>query len=115
MTKDKPPPTLSNESREIWRKVNKSFDLEYEKLLILKTSLEQYDLYTKAREVVAREGFSVPTSQGIKTHPAVGAMKTARDGFLAAWRMMGIGVETNDVGRPTDKLELQWAKRLHLA
>ena len=114
MTKEKPPETLGKESRAIWRKITTAFDLEYEKLLILKTSLEQYDLYLLALKEVKDIGFTVQTAQGVKTNPAVGAMKTARDGHLATWRMLGIGVEVNDVGRPTDKEELEWAKRLKL-
>ena len=114
MTAKTPPNTLGLESRKLWLVLNRSFKLEHEKMLILKTALEQYDLYLLARAEVSRDGFSVPTAQGIKTHPAVGAMKTARDGFLAAWRLLGIDAEVGEVGRPTDKRELKWQDRLRV-
>lgn len=112
MTAKSPPKTLSTESRSIWMQINRNYELEYEKMLLLKTALEQYDLYIQSFEELRRDGISTETRQGIKTHPAASVMKSARDGFLQAMRLLGISLEVRDVGRPTDDRELKWRNRL---
>lgn len=112
MTAKSPPKTLSIESRRIWLQINRNFQLEYEKMLLLKTALEQYDLYMQALGELKRDGISTETRQGIKAHPAAGVMKSARDGFFQAMKLLGISLEVRDVGRPTDDRELKWRDRL---
>ena len=76
--------------------------------MVLKTALEQYDLYNRAQRQLKREKLTVPTAAGKKTNPLVTVMRTARDGFLASMRMLGLGLDVADVGRPVDKRELKW-------
>ena len=114
MTAKTPPKTLSKESVALWKGIIRDCNLEDSVLVILKTALEQYDVYIRARDTIEKEGITSPTREGVKTHPAVGVMKTARDGFLAAWKLLGIGVDIKDVGRPTDDRELEWSKKLGL-
>jgi len=108
------PVTLTAASKKIWGEICKAHQLERAQELILQTALEQYDLYMQFRKEVQRDGASTAARDGIKAHPAVSAMKTARDGFLAAWKMLGIGIEIREVGRPTDDRELEWASKLNL-
>ena len=114
MTAKSPPKTLDTETRSMWREINKTHELNYEQMLVLKTALEQYQLYHRARAELEKDGLSVPTPSGIKAHPAAGIMKSARDGFLLAWKQLGIALEVKGVGRPTDSRELKWRKRLNL-
>jgi len=112
MTAEKPPDTLSKDARALWRAINRDYTLQSGSLLILKTALEQWDLYMRAQRQLADGPLTVPTMHGEKTHPAVTVMRAARDGFLAAWRLLGIDVEAGEVGRPTDKRELKWGEKL---
>lgn len=114
MTAKSPPKGLSLNARKVWLEVNRSYALRYEQMLVLKTALEQYDLYHRAKDELDRDGISVPTKDGIKAHPAVGVMKSARDGFLLAWKQIGIALEVKGVGRPTDDRELKWREKLSL-
>ena len=109
------PVTLSKDSATIWGEICTAYELDRSQKLILQTALEQYDLYVQFLKTVQKAGASTPARDGIKAHPAVSAMKTARDGFLAAWKMLGVGIEVRDVGRPTDDRELKWAEKLGLA
>lgn len=90
--------------------------VEFDELLILKTALEQYDLLTKAREEIEKDGFSIPAQQGgLKAHPALRVLNDARCGFLAAWRQLGLGTESpGEIGRPPDSRELKWGPRFGL-
>ena len=114
MTAKTPPKTLTSETRRIWREINAGHELRYEQMLVLKTALEQFDLYVRAMAELERDGLSVLTKNGVKAHPAAGIMKSARDGFLLAWKQLGIALEVKSVGRPTDSRELKWQKRLRV-
>lgn len=108
----KAPGTLSKDAAKLYEEVCGLYDLDRAQQVMLQTAMEQYGLYLQFLAEVQREGASTEARDGIKAHPAVSAMKTARDGFLAAWKTLGIGIEVRDVGRPTDERELKWASRL---
>lgn len=114
MTAKTPPKTLGAESRRIWLQLNRSFEFEFEEMLILKVALEQYDLMTKAREEILSDGFTVEAQQGgVKSNPALRAFHVARCGFLEAWKTLNLNVEPpGSVGRPPDSRTLKWQTRL---
>lgn len=103
MTAKTPPKSLSKEARRLWLKLNREFDFEPENLILLKTCLEAYDRLKEARELLDREGLTVPAATGgVKAHPGLQAEKMARSGFLQAWRMLQLEIEppNHEIGRP---------------
>lgn len=94
MTTKKPPDSLSKEARRYWIDLNREWDFDRQALIVLKTALEAYDRLNAARETIDREGVSYRTDTGyIRENPALKVEKQARDGFLAAWRMLNLGLE----------------------
>jgi len=112
MTAKRPPDTLSKDARLLWLSINRDYTLASASMLILKTALEQWDLYMRAQRELTNEPITLDTPHGKKTHPATTVMRAARDGFYAAMRMLAIDIEANEVGRPTDKRELKWGEKL---
>ena len=98
------PGNLSNESKGIWKKLNSEWEFDTQALLILKTALEAYDRLTEARSQIDEEGITYLTDTGYRReHPAIKIEKQARDGFLAAWRMLNLNIEPpGDIGRPVE-------------
>jgi len=104
----KPPRHLSDESRRIWRELNAGWILEGDQLLTLRTALEAFDRLQQARRILDIEGLTCVsrTAAGevkVCRHPASSIEKEARNGFLAALKMLGLTMDevTNPPGRPS--------------
>jgi P27 family predicted phage terminase small subunit len=85
-----PPDHLSEQSKEWWRAVNEQYDLEPHALLLLKVAAETWDRLQQAREVIDREGLTVPTKNGLKTHPAIGIERDSRLAFARIVRELNL-------------------------
>ena len=97
----KPPTHLSKETREWWRKIEKSWTLDDAAYILLKTALEAYDEMHQAKAILKKEGVTIKTKTNIKKHPALEMLKVARSQFLASWRMLNFGIEPpGEIGRP---------------
>lgn len=110
----KEPNHLSIETKAIWRKVCKQWELKETDLVLLKVALEAYDRLQNARRGIAKQGATYKTDTGyIRENPLLKIEKEARGGFLQAWRMLDIGEGPPDpVGRPPTKREIDWNKML---
>ena len=70
------------------------FELEehHRKLLLL--ACEAFDRCAEAREILARDGLTIPTGDGgQKAHPAVAIERDARTGFMRALRELDLDTE----------------------
>ena len=103
MTHHKVPMTLKrDETKEIWKKINHDWKLDFDHRVILQKALEFLERSMEAREILDRDGLCFETAQGvIKKHPAIEIQKIADGQFLMAWRMLNLGVEAPlGIGRP---------------
>ncbi|MEW6771851.1 MAG: P27 family phage terminase small subunit [Bacillota bacterium] len=90
----KPPGHLSKEAKAWWRKILAEYILEDDGLIILKTTLENYDLMNTARELLARDGPTITGSTGVpRPHPALTLLKAATSGFYQGCRLLGLNIE----------------------
>lgn len=96
------PATLSAEAKRIWRNMNAEWTFDGQALLILKVALEAYDRLQEARRILDAVGCTYTTGTGFeREHPLVKIEKEARNGFLAAWRMLNLDIEPpGETGRP---------------
>ena len=90
----KPPGHFSKEAKIWWRKILTEFVLEDDGLLILKTTLENYDMIQLAREQLAQDGPTITGPTGVpRPHPALTLLKTATSGFYQGCRLLGLNIE----------------------
>ena len=87
------PKHLSDESKEIWKKLDLSFLLEASHRILLKVALESYDRYQGARQAIDAAGMTYKVGNLIKENPACKVEKEARSGFLQAWRLLQFDVD----------------------
>jgi len=103
MTNKEPPEGLSEKSRKIWLKINRNYELEYEHMILLKVALESLDLMIIARKCIDEQGIQIKQPSGFfRNNPALTVYKDSRNGFLQAWKQLGLPPEENEneVGRP---------------
>lgn len=88
------PSHLSTSSKRLWRTIAEDYfsgSGEDVPLLILTTMLECRDLADEARQVIAREGISVPTADGgVKTNPACAVLRDARSQMIRCAAELGL-------------------------
>ena len=97
------PKTLKSlEVKKIWTEITEAFELDESGLIVLKVALESYDRMIEARKILDTEGLTIVTPSGqVKKHPANEIEKTARAGFLMAWRMLNLNIDPpGAIGRP---------------
>lgn len=106
------PKYFSTYSKRIWKRIEKQIGKE--QLIILDTALRAYDQMIKARKEVDKNGLIVKADNGFsQKNPAILIEKDARNGFLTAWKMLGLDSEpTQKIGRPPTKRKLEWEKVL---
>ena len=98
MTKPKAPAHLAPETRKWWLSVHNDYTLEPHHTRLLTLAGEAFDRSVQARELIAKDGLTVPTSDGgLKAHPAVGIERDARLAFARLVRELDL-----DAGAPAD-------------
>lgn len=87
-----PPDSLSAESRAIWTPIVAEWLIGPEALPLLRAGLEQWDLYQRARAVVASEGPTVvhPETGNVRAHPAAKLATDALREFRMCFRQLGL-------------------------
>jgi P27 family predicted phage terminase small subunit len=98
VTKAKQPPAaprhLSATTRKWWRSVVSRWDLEDHHVRLLTLAAEAWDRGEQARDLVAREGLTVPTRDGgAKLHPAVRVETDCRLGFARLIRELDLDLD----------------------
>ena len=98
------PKHLSPESRALWRKVVEDYQLEEHALRLLRLACESLDEAEDARLVLKKEGLTVETEHGVKTHPAVAVRRHAKQAYIQHLRALGINEDKTKrpVGRPME-------------
>ena len=84
----------------MWRATLEGWEIGPDGLPLLRAALEMWDLYSKARKVVKREGPTIvnPESGVIRMHPAAAVACRALSEFRQCWRQLGLDPEA--MGRP---------------
>jgi P27 family predicted phage terminase small subunit len=94
----KPPSHLSKSSAEWWRGAVAIYDFEPHHLRLLQAAAEAWDRLQQAREAIARDGLTVPTSDGgLKAHPCVAIERDCRTAFARLVRELDL-----DCGPPAE-------------
>jgi P27 family predicted phage terminase small subunit len=94
------PQHLRPETRSWWSSVLRDFALEehHHKLLLL--ACEAFDRCAEAREILTRDGLTIPTGDGgMKAHPAVAIERDSRLGFARLLRELDLDIEMPSEGR----------------
>ena len=108
------PDYLTDESKNIWDALHKSFTLKEHHDIVLKTALEAYDRLQQARQIIDKDGAVIEAHNGYyQKNPMLQIEKEARSGFLAAWKALNIDIEPpKDLGRPPNDHDLKWKQIL---
>jgi P27 family predicted phage terminase small subunit len=99
----KPPKQLSKEAKAWWRKIVASWELDDAALLLLESTLEQFDTMRKAQELITTQGLTyVDRFNQIKPNPATVIERDAKQGLLRGIRALGLDLEplNSGPGRP---------------
>lgn len=88
----KPPMGLSKRARGIWMEVTTGWELAGEALPLLRSGLEQMDLYDTAMAQLKREGLTIthPETGLIRAHPAAKIAQDALSSFRQCFRQLGL-------------------------
>jgi P27 family predicted phage terminase small subunit len=88
------PAHLSATTRQWWRSVVERWELEQHHVRLLTLACESWDRGEQARELVAREGLTVPTRDGgAKLHPAVRVETDCRLAFARLIRELDLDLD----------------------
>lgn len=99
----KPPQYLAKDSREWWATVVKDYDLSPHDFVLLRRACEAMDRGEQARKTIDKEGLTVPTQHGVKTHPAVAVERGSALVFIQLVKALGLNKSEEakrPVGRP---------------
>lgn len=89
----KAPQHLKAPTRRWWEEVCAEWDLEPHHVRLLTLAGEAWDRCAQARELIAREGLTVPTREGgAKLHPACRVEDSARIAFARLVRELDLDV-----------------------
>lgn len=98
-TPPEPPPHLTPQTAEWWRTVLKDYELEGHHLRLLQSAAETWDRMQQAREMIDRDGLTVPTGDGgMKAHPCVAIERDTRLAFARLVRELDL-----DAGAPAER------------
>lgn len=90
----KAPAHLAEPTRQWWRNLVKTYDLEAHHLRLLQSACEAWDRQQQARELLARDGLVVSGREGgLRPHPAVAIERDARIGFSRLIRELDLDTE----------------------
>jgi P27 family predicted phage terminase small subunit len=73
-----PPAHLSPSARQWWRTTVDRYVLQEHHLRLLQLACEAWDEAQKAREQLAREGFTTSSGHGVRAHPCIAIERDAR-------------------------------------
>ena len=94
------PEHLRRETKAWWRSVVRDYLLEQHHLLLLQAACEALDRAAEAREILDKEGLTVPTSSGgLKQHPAAQIEFNSRLSFARILRELDLDTEPAPEGR----------------
>lgn len=94
MAKQRAPQHLQPATRSWFAAVLRDYELEPHHVRLLQLAGESWDRCTQARELLDRDGLTVPTGDGgLKAHPAVGIERDARLAFARLVRELDLDVE----------------------
>ena len=89
-----PPAHLAPETADWWCAVLGDYELEAHHLRLLRLACEAWDRCQQAREILDRDGLTVPTGDGgLKAHPAIGIERDARTAFARLLRELDLDAE----------------------
>ncbi len=97
-----PPRHLSAESREWWKTVLADYELTPHDLVLLRRACDAMDRGEQARKLLAREGLTIATEHGVKTHPAVAVERGAAQTLIHLIKALGLN-KTDETKRPVGR------------
>jgi phage terminase small subunit len=84
-----------------WRSVLADYEFGDHHLKILEAAADAWDRLTAARDILLREGLTVPGKDGPKAHPAVAIERDARAAFARLVRELDLdGAAPPEARRP---------------
>jgi P27 family predicted phage terminase small subunit len=91
----KPPPHLGKDGKQIWAELVTEFDItDAGGLTLVTTVAECRDRLTEAQALIKRHGAVIATPTGhLRSNPALKVEVDARNGMLAALRMLNLDIE----------------------
>jgi P27 family predicted phage terminase small subunit len=97
---DPPAPVqLSAESKGIWQKIVREWELDTPALLILETALGALDRIRQAEEMIRKDGIVIADARGNrKKHPAVAVEKDAKASLVRNLKALGLDLEPLNPG-----------------
>ncbi len=101
-----PPPGLSPEAADWWRKIVSTWKFDDAGLLILENGLSAFDRMRQAQAVIAKEGVTIlDRFEQPKQHPATQVERDAKATLLRSLKALNLDIEPlNDrPGRPSGK------------
>src|SRR4051794_26466387 len=97
-----PPAHLGRAGAATWRAIVEAVDVEaHDRLVPLRLLCEAVDRYDGAGGQLDREGLTVATAHGLKTHPAVAVERDARAAVAALWKLLELDNLTDPMGAPS--------------
>ena len=103
----KPPSHLGKDGRQIWEQLVSEFGITDAGGLTLVTTIgECRDRLTEAQALIKRHGAVITTTGVLRSNPALKVEVDARNGMLAALRMLNLDIEPlrDRPGRPAGTL-----------
>jgi len=96
------PAHLRTDTAKWWCAVHTDFALEPHHTRLLTLACEAFDRCQQARELIDRDGLTVPTGDGgLKAHPCIGIERDARLAFARLLRELDLDTEPPaERGRP---------------
>ena len=86
------PPTLTPESKRIWKELVGKFDFLPNEYQTLRIALECLDEVVMLKALLKKHGFFIQDKTGkVRPHPATDVLKESRQGFLRAWKHKSLG------------------------
>ena len=101
--KPTPPAELSPEARQLWQQIFEEVELDTAAVLILNTTMRQWDRAQEARKAIAKEGAVVPGRfPGMtRANPWCQIERDATAALMRGWRLLGFDqVPSGAMGRP---------------
>jgi P27 family predicted phage terminase small subunit len=102
----KPPPALSPEARQWWKKLTNEYEMDDQAgLLLLRTAMEAFDDMRKAQAILDRDGLVIEDRFGQKrAHPLSATLRDSRTAMMRALKSLNLDiVPPGPVGRPAGR------------
>src|SRR5438093_10252305 len=93
-SKTKPPAAISQEAKNLWRKIISDFEVDDPAgLLLLQSALEAFDDMRKAQKIIAKDGITLKDRWGQKRqHPATLVLRDARNLMLRCLKQLNLDI-----------------------